>query len=125
MIYQFPMTLYVRYVDLFNENGSVYMRRFPVTSVTRPEDFIKALRVLGILTNEERWELKRWDRNDYQEIDGIIWWERELLWITDNKGEYAPYMVFPGDLDAIEEIEDDEDLRNVVRVDFRRKLRQA
>jgi len=122
MVHQFPMNIYVRYVDIFHENGLIYMRRFPVTSVTTAETFVLALRTLGILTNEDRWQLKKWgEHNDYENYTERLYMEREILWITDGEQEYASYMIFPSDLDAIYEFPEEEELTNVVQVDFRKR----
>ncbi len=124
MIEQFPMNIYVRYVDIFHENGLIYMRRFPITSVTTAYDFIKALRTLGILTNEDRWQLVKWGKQDYEAYTEQLYMEREITWIIDNEEEYSNYMVFPSDQDAIYEIPEEE-LTNVVRVDFKSRTKRA
>lgn len=124
MVENFPMSVYVRYVDIFHENGLIYMRRFPITSVTTPMAFLTAVRALGILTDEDRWQVRKWENDDYAHYFGSMYMEREILWIFDGNGEYASYMVFPSDLDAIEEIEPEE-LTNVVQVDFKRKPKRA
>lgn len=124
MVEHFPMTVYVRYVDLFHDNGTIYMRRFPVTSVTSGLDFLQALKTLGILTNEDRWQLRKWENEDYAHYFGSMYMEREILWIFDGDGEYASFMVFPSDQDAIEEFQEEE-LTNVVRVDFKPKPKRA
>jgi len=124
MIYSFPQPLYVRYIDIFHENGTMYMRRFPISSITDGNRLISALKMLGILTDEERWEIKIWEKNRPKDIDGILWWERDLLWITDSQGEFASYMIFPSDQDAIEEVPE-EALTNVIRVDFRKNRQSA
>ena len=94
-IVNYPMNTYVRYVDIFQEDGTLVCRRFPITSVTDGPRMIRAMKTLGMLTEDTDWTVQGFTRGRMLNTNGVLWFIRDLLFISDPSGDYAGYTIQP------------------------------
>ena len=120
-IVNFPMNIYVRYVDIYFENGDILCRRFPITSVTNGQKLVGALQNLGFLPEGDNWNIQNYGPNGFYDFHLDLWFIRELLWINDITGSHSGYVIYPcewGQADGEIGEEEPDYGPNVIEVDF-------